>query len=127
MATMKKTDWKAIARLVEERNEVISRMRTAVEHYAITPGELFPEGRMPVETARHKPAKKLTVAKAPAKRSKRRTRRTFTDAEKQTYADEVRNRLRNKEAWATITAEMDIQEGSLRRWMEQFPAQRKAA
>jgi hypothetical protein len=53
--------------------------------------------------------------------SKTTTRRTWTKDQKRDLAAEVRRRRTNGETFASICDALEINEGSLRLWMDQFP------
>jgi transposase-like protein len=53
--------------------------------------------------------------------SNKTTRRTWTADQKREIVAEVRRRRSQKESFRAICAALNINEGSLRLWMEQFP------
>jgi hypothetical protein len=53
--------------------------------------------------------------------SNRATRRTWTSDQKREIAADVRRRRAENESFRSICRTLDINEGSLRLWMDQFP------
>lgn len=53
--------------------------------------------------------------------STKSTRRTWTKDQKREIATEVRRQRSNGESFRSISRSLEINEGSLRLWMDQFP------